>query len=522
MVDWFDNIKSQLSANQIPALDEIKIIRQQVSERLDLASINGSVDQRRQVFELVSLVLTHDELKTPTLLESVAQVLFQPTVVDQPLLDLVVFLHQETRSDHEIQDKITSFFTTAIRSASSYQQLRLLVNTVIHLASTTKLIESSLQFLIEQTTFEKLVPRLVEVEHALEISNQLQWLRHHATDSGRHILYIQLIQLIHKPKLENETFHIVLDFAFTPPDKPKRRIWENAENYDQSQEESFQKVCIERIVDLLADSSTSFGTLGLLVSFWPLIRQELRMLLVQLLPEKIDLSQDWSEMLAEYDPASTNYEQIYHMLLEMASYCGLSSEADMIQIPFVKLILQLTRNQNELRSILREPVFFQQLRPRSIWLISVWFLLRPLAELIPQSKTGQIVSSLGLPTATFPSQSTFLFVFEYLLLNQETSEGTKTANQSAQMKRALLNAMAQLLDSKIEKTNRACQVLQEYLQGYLRGVGDVERQSWRALAEQVWLVDTNRPTADVDRIRNPEVNRQLQQQIKIMLNEPNG
>ena len=84
------------------------------------------------------------------------------------------------------------------------------------------------------------------------------------------------------------------------------------------------------------------------------------------------------------------------------------------------------------------------------------------------------------------------------------------------MKRALLNAMAQLLDSRTEETDRVYQSLQEYLQRYLKGVGYAERKSWRSLAEQVWLFDTSRPTADVDRIRNPEVSRQLQQQARLM------
>ena len=517
MTEWLNNIQSQLSADQMPAWGEIETIQKQVSKHLDLVLVNQPVSQRQEVLDLVALVLERDELKTPVLLESVTQVLLQLTVVDQKLLDLVVLLNQETRSNLDTQDRITSFFSMAIRSASSYQQLKLLVNTVIHLASTNRRTDEPLQFPIQKIVFERLVPRLLEPEHALEVSNLLQWLRYHATDSGRRILYNQLAQLIHKTELNSSTLHIIFDFAFTSLGKTNQNK-EATVNHDQSQEISFQKVCIERIIELLAESSSATSGFGLLVSFWPLITKELRATLVQSLPVSIDFSQDWSNILEKYKIDSDDYVRIFHMVLEMISCSGsrFISDAEKIQLSFVKLALKLAPGQNKLRNVLRESTFFQQLRPKSIWLVSVWLLLRPLAELIPQSKTGQIVSSLGLPAATFPSQSTFLFVFEYLLSGQETSEGINTANQSTQMKRALLNAMAQLLDSRTEETDQVYQSLQEYLQGYLKGVGYAERKSWRSLAERVWLFDTSRPTADVDRIRNPEVSRQLQQQARLM------
>lgn len=517
MTEWLNNIQIQLSADQMPAWGEIETIQKQVSKQLDLALVNQTVSQRQEILELVTLVLERDELKTPVLLESVTKALLQLTVVDQKLLDLVVLLNQETRSNQDTQDRISRFFSTAIRSASSYQQLKLLVNTIIHLASTNRRTDEPLQFSIQQIVFERLVPRLLEPEHALEVSNLLQWLRYHATDSGRRILYNQLAQLVHNPELNSSTLHIIFDFAFTSLGRPNQNK-EVTVNHDQSQEISFQKVCIDQIIKLLTESSSATSALGLLVSFWPLITKELRVTLVQSLPVSTDFSQDWSNILEEHKIDSDNYARIFCMVLEMISYSGsrFSPYAEKVQLSLVKLALKLTPSQNELRSALREPTFFQKLWPKSIWLASVWLLLRPLAELIPQSKTGQIVSSLGLPAATFPSQSTFLFVFEYLLSGQEASEGINTANQSTQMKRALLNAMAQLLDSRTEETEQVCQSLQEYLQGYLKGVGYAERKSWKALAERVWFFDTNRPTADVDRIRHPEVSRQLQQQVRLM------
>ena len=172
MTEWLNNIQSQLSADQMPAWGEIETIQKQVSKHLDLVLVNQPVSQRQEVLDLVALVLERDELKTPVLLESVTQVLLQLTVVDQKLLDLVVLLNQETRSNLDTQDRITSFFSMAIRSASSYQQLKLLVNTVIHLASTNRRTDEPLQFPIQKIVFERLVPRLLEPEHALEDPNK--------------------------------------------------------------------------------------------------------------------------------------------------------------------------------------------------------------------------------------------------------------------------------------------------------------------------------------------------------------
>ena len=174
MTEWLNNIQSQLSADQMPAWGEIEAIQKQVSKHLDLVLVNQPVSQRQEVLDLAALVLERDELKTPVLLESVTQVLLQLTVVDQKLLDLVVLLNQETRSNLDTQDRITSFFSMAIRSASSYQQLKLLVNTVIHLASTNRRTDEPLQFPIQKIVFERLVPRLLEPEHALEVSNLLE------------------------------------------------------------------------------------------------------------------------------------------------------------------------------------------------------------------------------------------------------------------------------------------------------------------------------------------------------------
>ena len=208
-------------------------------------------------------------------------------------------IRDRTRSNLDTQDRITSFFSMAIRSASSYQQLKLLVNTVIHLASTNRRTDEPLQFPIQKIVFERLVPRLLEPEHALEVSNLLQWLRYHATDSGRRILYNQLAQLIHKTEPNSSTLHIIFDFAFTSLGNTNQNK-EATINHDQSQEISFQKVCIERIVELLAESSSATSGFGLLVSFWPLITEELRVTLVESLPVSIDFSQDWSNILGKY------------------------------------------------------------------------------------------------------------------------------------------------------------------------------------------------------------------------------
>ena len=299
MTEWLNNIQSQLSADQMPAWGEIEAIQKQVSKHLDLVLVNQPVSQRQEVLDLAALVLERDELKTPVLLESVTQVLLQLTVVDQKLLDLVVLLNQETRSNLDTQDRITSFFSVAIRSASSYQQLKLLVNTVIYLASTNRRTDEPLQFPIQKIVFERLVPRLLEPEHALEVSNLLQWLRYHATDSGRRILYNQLAQLIHKTERNSSILHIIFDFAFTSLGKTNQNK-EATINHDQSQEISFQKVCIKRIIELLAESSSATSGFGLLVSFWPLITKELRTTLVQSLPVSIDFSQDWSNILEKY------------------------------------------------------------------------------------------------------------------------------------------------------------------------------------------------------------------------------
>ena len=94
-------------------------------------------------------------------------------------------------------------------------------------------------------------------------------------------------------------------------------------------------------------------------------------------------------------------------------------------------------------------------------------------------------------------------------------------NQLTQMKRAFLNAVAQLLDTQKKEVVEATHRLLQYLVRYLRGVDDAERQSWQLLSEQVWLVDAGRPTADVDRIRHLEVSKKLQQQIKQIFGDAN-
>ncbi|MDP6747647.1 MAG: hypothetical protein QGH37_11630 [Candidatus Poribacteria bacterium] len=544
MNDLLQALQVRLTSDQIPALGEIEEVQQQVAQLLETAIVEPSIgitdqmnpvrvgvsaqassdlaDRHHRVLDLMAFILAHDVLKTPALLNAVALALsrLNPSKIDQRLLDLLIQFCRYTHSGTTVQENIVRFLTIAIHSASSYQQLKSLVNTIIHVADAIKLSELPHKLQLEQAVFEKLVPRLLDLDRALEVTNLLQWLRYHATGFGLEVLYRQLIQIIHDPELQIESFQAVLDFAFTKQETETTETTEakaisdrNSLELEDAQLFAVQTACIERMVIYLADESTNGPMAHLLISVWPLMSKPLRVLLVQQLPE--------AEAALQNLPSTP---QVYQLIVEMIPYTGLNSTPDIIQSALVKVALGLTQTKDQedwLRTVLQQKAFYQFLLPRSLWLISVWFLLRPLADLIPNSKTGQIVKALSLPHAPFPSLPSFLFVFEHVLSSREVSEGVKMPNQLTQMKRAFLNAVAQLLDTQKEEVVEATHRLLQYLVRYLRGVDDAERQSWQLLSEQVWLVDAGRPTADVDRIRHPEVSKQLQQQIKQIFGDVN-
>jgi len=544
MNDLLQALQARLTSDQIPALGEIEEVQQQVAQLLEIAMVGPSTgmtnqmntvrvdvsaqvssdpaDRHHQVLDLMAFILAHDELKTPALLDMTALALsrLNPSQIDQRLLDLLIQFCRYAHLETTVQENIARFLTTAIHSVSTYQQLKALVNTIIHVADTIKLSELPHKLQLEQAIFEKLVPRLLDFDRALEVTNLLQWLRYHATGFGLEVLYRQLIQIIHNPKLQIGSFQAVLDFAFTEQETETTETTEakaisdrNNSELEDAQLFAVQTACIERMVIYLADESTDGPMVHLLISVWPLMSKALRVLLVQQLPE--------TETPFQNLPSTP---QVYQLIVEMIPYTGLGSTPDIIQSALVKVALGLTQTKDQedwLRTVLQQKAFYQFLLPRSLWLISVWFLLRPLADLIPNSKTGQIVKALSLPPAPFPSLPSFLFVFEHVLSSHEVSEGVKMPNQLTQMKRAFLNAVAQLLDTQKEEVVEATHRLLQYLARYLRGVDDVERQSWQLLSEQVWLVDASRPTADVDRIRHLEVSKKLQQQIKQIFGDAN-
>ena len=239
MNDLLQALQARLTSDQIPALGEIEEVQQQVAQLLEIAMVGPSTgmtnqmntarvdvsaqvssdpaDRHHQVLDLMAFILAHDELKTPALLDMTALALsrLNPSQIDQRLLDLLIQFCRYAHLETTVQENIARFLTTAIHSVSSYQQLKALVNTIIHVADTIKLSELPHKLQLEQAIFEKLVPRLLDFDRALEVTNLLQWLRYHATGFGLEVLYRQLIQIIHNPKLQIGSFQAVLDFAFT-------------------------------------------------------------------------------------------------------------------------------------------------------------------------------------------------------------------------------------------------------------------------------------------------------------------
>ena len=213
-----------------------------------------------------------------------------PSQIDQRLLDLLIQFCRYAHLETTVQENIARFLTTAIHSVSSYQQLKSLVNTIIHVAYALKLSELPHKLQLEQAVFEKLVPRLLDFDRALEVTNLLQWLRYHATGFGLEVLYRQLIQIIHNPKLQIGSFQAVLDFAFTEEETETTETTEakaisdrNNSELEDAQLFAVQTACIERMVIYLADESTDGPTAHLLISVWPLMSKSLRVLLVQIL-----------------------------------------------------------------------------------------------------------------------------------------------------------------------------------------------------------------------------------------------
>jgi hypothetical protein len=442
------------------------------------------------VVKVVEFILRNGALANPSLIDAAADALCSHNLheCETDTFGLVVQLYDASSPDSSTRESIAIGLRNAAKNAATFHELEHVAAVAIAASDLPQVRKEAL----EEVVVSRLVPLIGRAEHQNRAVDLLHRLCFQMTHAGGVFLQAQLMELLNEADLSFASYRFIADVVCT----------------HELLQGDLPAACAAKIAWFATIPEMTDEALGLIPEIWNSAPETFRIQLASEMQTVVD-AENFAYTPDRYALLLGLIEYLHHVTADQIP------DREDVQLHYVKAILRFSQTSElveDLYNLVRKEggIFSEVLLPRSRVALSVWLLLAPLAVRLPYSKLKANVDGWRLPPAAKQPVTLrqITTVFEYLL-TEET-----TPNQYAQIRRAFINALGQLVDSEGETTIEMGESLFAEFARFIAGVSDRERRTWEQVCKQIWEEDSRRGAPDVDQIRSGQVRRLLKRRIK--------